>query len=80
MPLEGTGIKLACRYFQECAGVFNELTQLTGSISADELTPDLSRESLIMNSNLCLAQAQYLYYRKASEFGRDDLLLSKLSA
>lgn len=26
MPLEGNGIKLACKYFQQSASVFNQLT------------------------------------------------------
>lgn len=46
----------------------------------EELTTDLTRESLIMNANLCLAQAQYLFLRKVREANRSPEFLSKVCA
>lgn len=33
-----------------------------------------------MNSNLCLAQAQYLFFKKASESGMNANVLAKIAA
>lgn len=33
-----------------------------------------------MNSNLCLAQAQYLFFKKASEAGMNANVLAKIAA
>ena len=33
-----------------------------------------------MNSNLCLAQAQYLFFKKASDAGMNAAVLSKIAA
>ena len=33
-----------------------------------------------MNSNLCLAQAQYLFYKKACDAGMKPMVLAKISA
>jgi hypothetical protein len=57
MDLNGDNIKLACKYFQQSAWVFNHLLTLTSYLPAQEQTADFSRESLTMINNLCLAQA-----------------------
>jgi len=33
-----------------------------------------------MNSNLCLAQAQYLFFKKASDAGMNPAVLAKIAA
>ena len=38
------------------------------------------KETLTQNSNLCLAQAQYLFFKKASEAGMNPTVLSKIAA
>ena len=38
------------------------------------------KETLTQNSNLCLAQAQYLFFKKASEAGMNASVLSKIAA
>jgi len=57
MDINGDNIKLACKYFQQSAWVFNHLLTLTSYLPAQEQTADFSRESLTMINNLCLAQA-----------------------
>jgi hypothetical protein len=47
---------------------------------AGEATLDFSKEALVMNSNLCLAQAQYLFFRKARDAKMKPLVLSKICA
>ena len=57
MDLAGDGIKLACKYFQQCAWVFEHLITKVGIVLKGVITPDFSKEALEMNKYLCLAQA-----------------------
>jgi hypothetical protein len=49
-------------------------------LPAGEATVDFSKESLTMSVNLCLAQAQYLFYRKAKENNMKKNVLAKICA
>lgn len=80
MDLSGDNTKLAKEYFQESAWVFEHLTTVVGTLPPGEITVDLSKESLTMCSNLCLAQAQYLFFRKARESGMKGQTLAKICA
>jgi hypothetical protein len=60
--------------------VFNELMSMTNQIPAGEASLDFSKETLQMNSNLCLAQAQYLFFRKGSDAGLPADKLAEVSA
>jgi len=46
----------------------------------DGFSNDFTKESLIQNSNLCLAQAQYLFFKKATDAGMNASVLSKIAA
>lgn len=80
MSLEGDGIKNAKGYFEQSAWVFEHLQHIVGTLPPGEITVDLSKEALTMSSNLCLAQAQYLFFRKARESGMKPVTLSKIAA
>eukprot|EP00894_Picocystis_sp_ML_P000738 jgi/Pico_ML_1/51255/g2317.t1 len=62
------GIKLACKYFQEAAGVF-ALVRQTGVAKIPAAGKDLSNESSTMLENLMLAQAQECFFVKATVDG-----------
>jgi hypothetical protein len=55
------------------------MTQVT-QLPAGEATPDFSKEALTMCENLCLAQAQYLFFRKARENKMKPVTLAKICA
>ena len=55
------------------------MTQVT-QLPAGEATPDFSKEALSMCENLCLAQAQYLFFRKARENKMKPVTLAKICA
>jgi len=80
MPLDGDQIKIASKYFQQSAWIFNHLLTLTSRLPASEQTPDFSREALTMCSNLCLAQAQYLFFSKARDNKRKPEDLARVCA
>lgn len=80
MDLSGEGIKQASLYFQQAAWVFNELMSFVAQIPAGESSLDFAKETLQMNSNLCLAQAQYLFFRKGSDAGLPADKLAEVSA
>jgi hypothetical protein len=80
MDLAGDGIKLACRYFQQCAWVFERLMPMVGIVLKGVITPDLTKEALEMNKYLCLAQAQYLFFRTARDQNMSPVMLSKTCA
>lgn len=42
-------------------------------------SPDFHKESLTMNRELCLAQAQYLFFKKASDAGMAGSVLAKVA-
>ena len=48
------------------------------TLPAGEATTDFSKESLSSAANLCLAQAQYLFFRMAREKGMKKNTLSKI--
>ncbi len=60
--------------------MFEHLGSLVSQLPAGEATVDFSKEALTMNSNLCLAQAQYLFLRKAQDAGMKPNVLAKISA
>lgn len=80
MSLDGDGTKNAGIYFQQSAWVYEHLLTLVTQMPAGEATPDFSKESLVMCSNLSLAQAQYLFFRKARESKMKPVTLSKICA
>ena len=80
MDLAGDGIKNASKFFSQAAWVFEHLQTLVTQLPAGEATLDFSKESLTMSSNLCLAQAQYLFFRMAREKQMKPEMLSKICA
>jgi hypothetical protein len=80
MDLSGDNTKQAKMYFEESAWVFEHLMTVVGTLPPGEITVDLSKESLTMCSNLCLAQAQYLFFKKARESGMKGATLAKICA
>ena len=79
MDLTGEGIKEASKFFMQAGWVFEHLRTLVTGLSPSEVTVDFTAEALGMLSNLMLAQAQYLFYRKANEAGMKASILSKTS-
>lgn len=77
MDLGGDGIKEASKMFQQAGWAFEHMKGLVGQLAPSEVTTDFTSESLGMLSNLCLAQAQYLFYKKAAEAGMKAQILSK---
>eukprot|EP00963_Diacronema_lutheri_P000140 scaffold5_cov331-Pavlova_lutheri.AAC.83 len=72
------GIKLACKYFQEAAGVF-ALVRQTGVAKIPAAGKDLSNESSTMLENLMLAQAQECFFVKATVDGRSSGICARLA-
>lgn len=60
--------------------MFNELMSMTATLPAGESSLDFAKEALLMNSNLCLAQAQYLFFRKGSDAGLPAEKLAEVAA
>ena len=77
MKLDGDGIKYACKYMQQAAWIFEDLVQNVSQLKPGETGPDFTKESLSMLSNLMLAQAQYLFYKLATEKKQSADILSK---
>ena len=67
MDLSGDGIKEASKLFMQAGWVFDYLKNAVTGLQPQEMSADLTSESLGMLTNLMLAQAQYLFYRKATE-------------
>ena len=80
MDLEGDGIKSASKHFQQAAWVFEQLLTMVGNLPPAEISVDFSKEALTMNINLCLAQAQYLFFRKGKETEMKPNVLAKIVA
>ena len=55
MPLDGDGIKHACKSMQQAAWVFENLKENVSQLKPGETSPDFTNESLTMLSNLMLA-------------------------
>lgn len=79
MDLSNDGIKEASKLFQQAAWVFEHLRSIVTSLQPSEISVDFTAESLGMLSNLMLAQAQYLFYKKAMDAGMKAGVLSKVS-
>lgn len=79
MDLNGEGIKEASKLFQQAAWSFEHLRTLVSNLSPTEVSTDFTSENLGMLSNLMLAQAQYLFYRKALEAKMKSATLSKIA-
>ncbi len=79
MDLSGDGIKEASKLFQQAAWTFDHLRTLVTNLNPSEVSCDFTSESLGMLSNLMLAQAQYLFYRKALEAGMKPNVLAKIA-
>ena len=80
MELGGDGIKVASKLFQQAAWVFEQLLAMSSQLPPEAATTDFTKETLTMLSNLCLAQAQYLFFKKASEAGMNAGVLAKIAA
>lgn len=79
MSLEGDGIKQACKNMQMAAWVFEDLKNNVSQLKPGETGPDFTYEALSCLSNLMLAQAQYLFYKMASDKKMAPELLSKIA-
>lgn len=79
MDLSGDGIKEASKSFQQAAWVFDHLRTLVTNLQPTETSIDFTAESLGCLTNLMLAQAQYLFYRKAMEAGMKSSVLAKIA-
>ena len=79
MDLAGEGIKEASKLFQQAAWTFDHLRTLVTNLHPSEMSTDFTGESLGMLSSLMLAQAQYLFYRKALEAGMKPAVLAKIA-
>lgn len=78
--LSGDGIKIASKHFMQAAWLFENLISRSSQIPANETSTDFCKETLTMCSNLCLAQAQYLFFKKASDAGMAPKILARVSA
>ncbi len=79
MDLSGEGIKEASKLFQQSAWVFDYMRNMVNSLQPSEVSVDFTSEALSMLSNLMLAQAQYLFYKKASDAGMKAGILSQIA-
>mmetsp|Transcript_17093 Transcript_17093/g.16314 ORF Transcript_17093/g.16314 Transcript_17093/m.16314 type:complete len:277 (+) Transcript_17093:346-1176(+) len=79
MDLGADGIKEASKLFMQAGWVFEHMRTLVTGLSPSEVTVDFTAETLGMLSNLMLAQAQYLFYKKANEAGMKSAILSKIA-
>ena len=79
MDLSGEGIKEASKLFQQAAWVFEHIRTLVTNLNPTEVSTDFTSENLGMLSNLMLAQAQYLFYKKASDAGMKAPVLAKIA-
>ena len=77
MSIEGDGIKEASKMFQQAGWIFDSLRSKVGALQPSEVTVDFTSDCLSMLSELCLAQAQYLFYKKAAMAGMKAGILSK---
>ena len=80
MDLGGDGIKVASKLFQQAAWIFEQLMTMSSQLPPGVASTDFNKETLVMNSNLCLAQAQYLFFKMASDKNMPPTILSKVAA
>jgi hypothetical protein len=80
MDLGGDGIKVASQLFRKSAWAFNHLISMSTQLAPNLSSTDFDKECLNMLSNLCLAQAQYLFFKKASDAGMQGPVLAKIAA
>ena len=80
MDLSGDGIKNASKMFQSAAWIFEQLLTMVTQLPPADMSIDFSKEALTMNSNLGLAQAQYLFYKKATDAGMKPPVCAKIAA
>ena len=73
-------LKLAAKLFQQSAGILSYLKSNVMSIVQQELTPDMSPETLEALSSLMLAQAQEIFTYKAIHDDMKDSIIAKLAA
>jgi hypothetical protein len=78
MDLTGDGIKEASKLFQQAGWVFEHLKSLVQGLNPSEVTVDFTSDALGMLSYLCLAQAQYLFFKKASDAKMKAGILAKI--
>ena len=79
MSLQEDGIKYACKYMQQAAWIFDDLKKNVTQLNPSEVTCDFNTEVLDCISYLMLAQAQYFFYKMASEKKPNPELLSKIA-
>jgi len=78
---DAEGIRLACRQFQQAAGLLEAVTSMVSSTPwANTVTPDISPTTLQTLQTLMLAQAQRCYYEKADADGLSPALLCKIAS
>lgn len=80
MDLGGDGIKVASGLFRQAAWIFEQLLTMATQLPPEAHSCDFNKETLTMNSNLCLAQAQYLFFKKASDAGMNPIVLAKVAS
>jgi len=71
-------LKSSAKYFQSASGIFQALKHLTPSVG-QTLTADLSEETLHAFHNLMLAQAQELFFFKASNDNMKDMIIARIA-
>ena len=71
-------MKQNAKYFQLASGVFQALQHLVSSLGSD-LTQDFNQNLLHFLHNIMLAQAQEIFYHKASNDKMNPSLLAKIS-
>ncbi|KAE9545357.1 hypothetical protein AGLY_000900 [Aphis glycines] len=60
------GLKMAAKFLQQSAGIFNTLKTTVMNVIQQDPTPDLNPDTLAMLSSLMLAQAQEVFIVKAN--------------
>ena len=79
MDLTGEGIKEASKMFMQAGWTFEHLRSLVTNLQPSDVSTDFTSENLGMLTNLMLAQAQYLFYKKASDAGMKPGVLAKIA-
>ena len=77
---EPAGLRAACHYFQQAAGVVDEALCLCSASPWVERTADMTSDFLAALRALLLAQAQKCFFEKASAEKMSDSILAKISA
>jgi hypothetical protein len=77
--LSGDGIKIASASLCKAASTFDYLKTACNQLQPAEVSPDLQSQTLDQNRDLCLGQAQYLFYKMAKDKGMKASLLSQIA-